>query len=62
MKSAGSARNDKQELARRGIRDFAENGRAAGASGGRKIRGALVERFVGEEGKRECFLDADRDA
>src|SRR6266446_5582134 len=43
-------------LARRGIRDFTENGGAARAGGGREVRRALVEGLVREKGKGEGFL------
>src|SRR6266446_1917141 len=43
-------------LARRGIRDFTENGGAARAGGGREVRRALVEGLVREKGEGEGFL------
>src|SRR5882762_11962912 len=43
-------------LARRGIRNFTENGGAARAGGRREVRGAPVERLVREQGEGQGFL------
>lgn len=47
---------------RRGIGDFTEDGAAAGARGRRKIRRALMERFVREKSERKGFLGVFGDA
>lgn len=49
-------KKSKQRLARRGIGDFTKNGGAAGTGGGGKVRGALVESFVGQNRECEGFL------
>ena len=51
---ARKARDD--SLAVRGIGDFTKDGRAAGAGCGGDVAGALVERFVGQEGEGEGFF------
>jgi len=45
----------------RGIGDFSEDGGIAGAGGGGKIGGAVMESFVGQDGEGESFLSVGGD-
>ncbi len=49
-------------LAGRGIGDFTEDGGAASAGRGRKIRRAPMEGFVSEQSEGECLLGVFGDA
>jgi hypothetical protein len=48
-----------EALARRGIGDFTEDGGAASAGGGWKIRRAPMERFVREKSEGKGLLGID---
>src|SRR5882762_1989086 len=50
------------DLARWGTGDFAEDGGLFCSGGGGQIRGALVEGFVGEDGKGQGFFGVRRDS
>ena len=52
----------KKDLSRRCIGDFTEDGGAARASGGRKIRRAPVKRFVSKKSETVGFLGVFGDA
>jgi len=45
-----------------GVGDFAEDGGAAGAGGGREVGGAVMESFIGHEGEGEGFFGFDGNA
>ena len=51
-----------KDLSRRCIGDFPENGGAARACGGRKIRRAMMKRFISKKSEGEGFLGVFEDA
>ena len=51
QKSLASVRKGGEDSWSSGIGDFAEDGGASSAGGGREIGGAAVKRFVGHEGE-----------